>query len=174
MKMHRKVVRKNESVSNTCFSNSLFFSVFLYSFVYLWLLWTNLGQKLKTTLKHILFEMRSVSIMLLYRRWKYPFRGAAAKHTSISWGKSCVLVSAAATTFWIQKTYARQPCQASDNDKFLMMFMLNLDRMSWPPKAANNSHRVLLGVRHGTKGKDARHAIRCMDPNEFSRLFIML
>ena len=85
-----------------------------------------------------------------------------------------MLGSAATTTFLIQMTYARQPCQASDNDKFLMMFMLNLDRMSWPPKAANNSHRVLLGVRHGTEGKDARHAIRCMDPNEFSRPFIML
>ena len=85
-----------------------------------------------------------------------------------------MLGSAAATKFWTQKTYARQPCPASDNDKFLMMFMLKLDRMSWPPKPANNSHKPHLGVRHGTKGKDARHAIRCMDPNEFSRLFIML
>ena len=49
MKMHRKVVRKNESVSNTCFSNSLFLSsVFRYSFVYLWLLWTNLWQELRS------------------------------------------------------------------------------------------------------------------------------
>ena len=71
-------------------------------------------------------------------------------------------------------SYARQPCQASDNDKFLMMSMLQIGKVSSRHKAGSNSHRVLLGVRHGTEGKDARHAIRCMDPNEFSRPFIML
>ena len=71
-------------------------------------------------------------------------------------------------------SYARQACQASDNDKFLMMSMLQIGKVSSRHKAGSNSHRVLLGVRHGTMGMDARYAIRCMDPNECSRLFIML
>ena len=58
MKMHRKVVRKNESVSNTCFSNSLFLFFCLSLFICLSLItlnksWTKIENNFET---HIIWN----------------------------------------------------------------------------------------------------------------------
>ena len=58
MKMHRKVVRKNESVSNTCLSNSLFLFFCLSLFICLSLItlnksWTNIENNFET---HIIWN----------------------------------------------------------------------------------------------------------------------